>query len=90
MPFTTTYHIDDAPFEVEFDITPGRPGKLYLRNGDPGYPPEPAEVDILSVTRAGVDILPLLPVPLFDKIADHCMEVGLDYLSDTDSEEYYE
>ena len=24
--------------------TPGRPGRMYLRNGDPGDPPEPAEL----------------------------------------------
>lgn len=31
--------------EVSFHLTKGRPGRMYLRNGDPGYPPEPAEVE---------------------------------------------
>lgn len=89
MSFTTTFYLpDDEPLVVEFDITPGRPGRLYLSNGDPGYPPEPAEVDIISVLRAGTEILPTLPTPLFDKIVDHCMDVGLEYLSDTDSTPY--
>lgn len=25
--------------------TPGRPAVMYLRNGDPGYPDEPAEIE---------------------------------------------
>ncbi len=34
---------------VEFDYSPGRPGKMYLRNGDPGYPDEPAEVEVTRI-----------------------------------------
>ncbi len=34
---------------VEFDYSPGRPGKMYLRNGDPGYPDEPAEVEVTEI-----------------------------------------
>lgn len=26
---------------VEYEYSPGRPGRMYLRNGDPGYPDEP-------------------------------------------------
>lgn len=31
---------------IEYTITPGYPGRMYLSNGDPGYPPEPDEVEI--------------------------------------------
>ncbi len=33
-------------FEVEFDYSPGCPAVMYLKNGDPGYPEEPAELDV--------------------------------------------
>lgn len=36
-------------FVIDFDYTPGHPGCWYLRNGDPGFPPEPAEVIVNSV-----------------------------------------
>lgn len=39
----------DLDVQVEFDYHPGSPGCMYLRNGDPGYPPEPAEIDIVRL-----------------------------------------
>lgn len=36
-------------YEVDYDYTPGRQGVHTLRNGDPGYPDEPAEIYITSV-----------------------------------------
>jgi len=52
--FTTTIpHGDpDLGAEVELEITfeyrAGRPAVMYLRNGDPGYPADPAEIEFLS------------------------------------------
>lgn len=40
----------DVPVRVFYSFTPGYPGCWYLRNGDPGHPPEPAEVEIERVT----------------------------------------
>jgi hypothetical protein len=34
--------------DVEAKVLPAFPGSWYSRNGDPGDPPEPAEVEILS------------------------------------------
>lgn len=39
---------------VRFEFTPGRPGCMYLSNGDPGYPDEPAELWITEVCITGV------------------------------------
>jgi hypothetical protein len=39
------------PVNVEFTYVPARPGRMYLSNGDPGYPPEESEVDLVSVTH---------------------------------------
>ena len=34
---------------VEYTYTPGTPDVMYLKNGDPGYPGDPPEVEILSM-----------------------------------------
>lgn len=48
----------DVPFEIEgteviFDVSytihPGTPGRMYLSNGDPGWPPEGPELEILDM-----------------------------------------
>lgn len=56
--------------EVQYTYSPGRPGKMYLRNGDPGYPPEPAEAEIIAVYLFGHDILSQLPDKSFDSLLD--------------------
>ena len=38
--------------EVQFELScvcKGRPGKMYLANGDPGYPDEPAEFELNDI-----------------------------------------
>jgi len=35
--------------EVVYDYTPGRPGRAYMPNGDPGYPDDPPELEITAV-----------------------------------------
>ena len=37
---------------VGYDFSPGRPGRHTMPNGDPGYPDDPAELDIYSVVDA--------------------------------------
>lgn len=32
-----------------FDYSPGRPGRNYMPNGDPGYPDEPPELDVFCI-----------------------------------------
>lgn len=39
---------------------PPRAGRMYLSNGDPGYPDEPAEFDIETFEVGGEDILDAL------------------------------
>jgi hypothetical protein len=51
----------DLPFgegcaQVTGYYTPGRAGKMYKRNGDPGDPPEPEEFEVESIIVGGVDI----------------------------------
>jgi hypothetical protein len=35
--------------DVTYTYLPGNPGVRTHRNGDPGWPPDPAELDLLSV-----------------------------------------
>ena len=49
----------EAEYTAHFDYSPGRPGKMYLRNGDPGYPDEPAELQINELERNGI-CLPII------------------------------
>jgi hypothetical protein len=46
--------------EVEYDYSPHQPAVMYLSNGDPGYPEEPAEAAIYEALLNGVDILDTL------------------------------
>jgi hypothetical protein len=45
---------NDITFEVR--CSPGTPDVLYLRNGDPGYPGDPEELEIVSAKRGDIDI----------------------------------
>lgn len=47
--------IPDGDGEIEcritFRHTPGEPDRWYLRNGDPGYPGHPDEIDFIDAER---------------------------------------
>lgn len=34
-------------------VTPGHPGTMYARNGDPGDPPEPDEFEVVEASICG-------------------------------------
>ena len=65
---------DGLPCDITFTYTPGRPMVHTLRNGDPGYPVDPEEVDFHAVTCADL----ALP-PEYQKKLD---EWATEYLSD--------
>ena len=56
---TITYPYEDeelgleAEFEIDYDATPERPGEKWDKYGDPGNPPEPAEMEITEVRICG-------------------------------------
>ena len=55
---------------VDYIYIAGRPGKMYLRNGDPGYPEEPAEVEIVNVWFHGLCILKYFTDKALDSLLD--------------------
>ncbi len=63
--------IDDVELSIDFEYIPSTPDVWYLANGDPGYPGDPAEVDILKVSLWGIEI-PLKSIP--DNIFEYLQE----------------
>lgn len=53
---TVTITYNGVEMEVTGEYYAGCRGRMYLRNGDPGYPDEPAEFSIESIEVGGVDI----------------------------------
>lgn len=53
---TVTIVYNGVEMEVTGEYYAGSRGCMYLRNGDPGYPDEPAEFAIESIEVGGVDI----------------------------------
>jgi hypothetical protein len=53
-PISIDFYIERDEEEIELRIeatySPGCDAVPYLKNGDPGFPSEPAEVEILSAT----------------------------------------
>lgn len=80
-----TTHVDlangeeDVEVVVEFDYTRGAPAVYYLRNGDPGYPAEPDDVDNITIHRgdSGVELSEAdLTQKSMDRITERCYEYG--------------
>lgn len=57
----------DFRLQVAYDYSPGTPDVMHFSNGDPGYPGDPEELDIISVEierkvdgqwqRTGIDLM---------------------------------
>lgn len=54
-PELVTLYFGGWALEVEGHYSPGRPGRMYLSNGDPGYPSEPPEFEIERVSVSACD-----------------------------------
>jgi hypothetical protein len=76
---TTTTYIEVC-VEVEADYMPGDPGCRTLSNGDPGWPPEAAEVEVTSVKVktpnevATIDILSALTPEQIEYLEEQAVE----------------
>ena len=49
----TIYADDNSPIVCKCNLYPGRSGRWYMPNGDPGYPDEPAECEVESAIHMG-------------------------------------
>ncbi len=69
---------------VEYTFQRGAPAVMYLRNGDPGYPAEPDEIEIVAVRLNGHDIKPLLSDRFLDDLEEELAENHDDSPDDPD------
>jgi hypothetical protein len=79
----TEVTVGNTLFTVEYLYTPGTPGRHTLPNGDPGYPAEAPEVELLGVTCCE-DLLEHLSEDCLDGIEDALLEHEADEESDHD------
>lgn len=63
-------NLGEHEVQVDYTYSAGRPGKMYMPNGDPGYPDEPAEAEILNVWLHGLDVLQYLTDNSYDNLLD--------------------
>jgi hypothetical protein len=82
---------DEIEITAEYTYYPGCKGKMYMRNGDPGYPDEPPEAEIYLVYRQGdatktnlIDRISeqdylLLEQQVFEQEAESAYEAERDY-----------
>jgi len=59
---------------VDFNYYSGTPMTMYARNGDPGEPGDPPEIEILSALHAGIDISATLSSDAADRLEAACFE----------------
>lgn len=83
--------IDNNEYDIEYNYSPPMAGRFYMNNGDPGYPDEPAEVEVtkLSLTVYG-QTLEFDYDQLPEKIQDDIYNQICDFESDRESDEYAE
>lgn len=64
----------DEALYVNYGFYPGRAAKMYLRNGDPGWPAEDSEADVtwVSLTKDGADIWVILSDEAQAALQDAC------------------
>ena len=62
------YDPDESEITVHFKYDAGRPAVMYLSNGDPGYPAEPDEINILKIECNGIDITDSLSTQEYEEI----------------------
>ena len=54
---TCPVFLGDVEWTAHFDYSRGRPACHTQRNGDPGWPADPPEVEVEKLTREGVALL---------------------------------
>lgn len=63
-----------------YDYYAGRPGRAYMPNGDPGYPPDDYEIDLISVCgcRSGMNMIEILSDEALYEIETACFDYECD------------
>lgn len=81
MPSMTLYiPFGDDEAEIVGTFVPARKGCNYLRNGDPGYPPEPADFYIDRFIVNGNDIMQEV-MQMYKKVDNDTFGEYIDYIT---------
>jgi hypothetical protein len=67
--------VQGAVFDVRYWYEAGLPGLVYRPNGDPGYPEEPAEVEIYSVQIQGIEVIDLISKETLEAIKTKLLDL---------------
>ena len=61
---------------IDYDYSKGHPAVMYLSNGDPGYPAEPAEVVMneISIGEDDQNVIDHLDQSFLNKCEEKCYE----------------
>jgi len=71
---TATVNYNGVDLTVTGEYQPGYEGKMYMRNGDPGYPGEAASIDDIDILHCGESIYSLLSDEMIDDIETLAIE----------------
>jgi hypothetical protein len=83
---TVSHRIGEIPVTISFSYYAGREGSMYKRNGDPGDPPEDAEIEILSIEYSGIDHMDMFSAGALATLETYLYELMAD--GDDDWSEY--
>lgn len=79
---TETVKFNQAEVTVTYHYEKAYPGKWTLSNGDPGYPDEPAYMEILKVEYNGQDVTPSFDDRMIEELEELMIEKWEDQASD--------
>ena len=84
--------LGDSTVMVEYEYSPGRPGVHTLRNGDPGYPDEPAELAVLNVLVNGcmVDASECIAPAVIERWEQQIIDAEIETAQDYDDRDDYD
>lgn len=76
----TTIEFEDETIEVEvyYNYYPGDPGLWSYSNGDPGYPPTGAEVEIMSISDGKKEYVDIIDSEQLERIEDEVLNLEPD------------
>lgn len=63
-------------FSACVNYTPATPDVMYMKNGDPGYPGDPEELEIDKLYISGVDVTALYDEECLPGLLDAAMEAA--------------
>lgn len=89
--FSTTIELKngtEVDVEVEYSYSPATPDVFYLSNGDPGYPGDPEEAEILGITEDKKGGRVIDEKEIDEKVFEYLVERACEAARDEDEARY--